>query len=155
MAGGLRPQAYVHNPMEWVDPLGLTGCPTVEAPQTKKINSAEDAPNGEGIYQFRDSENNVYSGSTNDFNSRMADHIRDGRLKPGQNVEFTQINTPGRTDNGARRVRRFFEQDKIGLDTNGVPLANKTSGWRAVSAEKWKNYTDSNGKINFTNPYFN
>ncbi|OXX41865.1 hypothetical protein B9J93_19280, partial [Vibrio sp. V17_P4S1T151] len=25
MAGGLRPQAYVHNPMEWVDPLGLAG----------------------------------------------------------------------------------------------------------------------------------
>ena len=23
MVGGLRPQAYVHNPMEWVDPLGL------------------------------------------------------------------------------------------------------------------------------------
>ena len=23
MAGGIRPQAYVHNPMEWVDPLGL------------------------------------------------------------------------------------------------------------------------------------
>ncbi|QXO16516.1 RHS repeat domain-containing protein [Vibrio ostreae] len=23
MLGGLRPQAYVHNPMEWVDPLGL------------------------------------------------------------------------------------------------------------------------------------
>ncbi|WP_136485613.1 AHH domain-containing protein [Vibrio sp. H11] len=28
MLGGLRPQAYVHNPMEWVDPLGLTGCST-------------------------------------------------------------------------------------------------------------------------------
>ncbi len=25
MAGGLRPQGYVHNPMDWVDPLGLTG----------------------------------------------------------------------------------------------------------------------------------
>ncbi|WP_332405598.1 HNH/endonuclease VII fold putative polymorphic toxin, partial [Vibrio metschnikovii] len=25
-AGGLRPQAYVHNPLEWVDPLGLAGC---------------------------------------------------------------------------------------------------------------------------------
>ncbi len=25
-AGGLRPQAYVHNPMDWVDPLGLAGC---------------------------------------------------------------------------------------------------------------------------------
>ncbi|MFM2482560.1 RHS repeat-associated core domain-containing protein, partial [Celerinatantimonas sp. YJH-8] len=26
MAGGLRPQAYVHNPVDWVDPLGLTSC---------------------------------------------------------------------------------------------------------------------------------
>ncbi|HDY7619952.1 TPA: AHH domain-containing protein [Vibrio vulnificus] len=25
-AGGLRPQAYVFNPLEWVDPLGLTSC---------------------------------------------------------------------------------------------------------------------------------
>lgn len=25
MACGIRPQAYVHNPMEWVDPLGLSG----------------------------------------------------------------------------------------------------------------------------------
>ena len=42
----------------------------------------------------------------------------------------------------------------MGLDNNGVPLPNKTSGWRAVSAEKWKNYTDINGKPDFTNPYF-
>ena len=27
MAGGLRPQAYVTNPLEWVDPLGLAECP--------------------------------------------------------------------------------------------------------------------------------
>ncbi len=26
-AGWLRPQAYVFNPLEWVDPLGLAGCP--------------------------------------------------------------------------------------------------------------------------------
>ncbi|MFP1729760.1 RHS repeat-associated core domain-containing protein, partial [Lonsdalea quercina] len=25
LAGGLRPQGYVHNPLEWVDPLGLSG----------------------------------------------------------------------------------------------------------------------------------
>ncbi|MEI7335649.1 hypothetical protein WCT89_22280, partial [Pectobacterium versatile] len=24
LGGGIRPQAYVHNPLEWVDPLGLT-----------------------------------------------------------------------------------------------------------------------------------
>ncbi|MFP1814151.1 RHS repeat-associated core domain-containing protein, partial [Lonsdalea quercina] len=30
LAGGLRPQGYVHNPLEWVDPLGLaeSGCKT-------------------------------------------------------------------------------------------------------------------------------
>ncbi|WP_177326658.1 RHS repeat-associated core domain-containing protein, partial [Plesiomonas sp. ZOR0011] len=27
-AGGLRPQGYVHNPLEWVDPLGLERFPT-------------------------------------------------------------------------------------------------------------------------------
>uniref|UniRef100_UPI0024806067 HNH/ENDO VII family nuclease n=1 Tax=Oceanospirillum beijerinckii TaxID=64976 RepID=UPI0024806067 len=26
MAGGLRPQGYVHNPVEWIDPLGLAVC---------------------------------------------------------------------------------------------------------------------------------
>ncbi|HAS6319943.1 TPA: type IV secretion protein Rhs, partial [Vibrio vulnificus] len=26
-AGGLRPQAYVFNPLDWVDPLGLAKCP--------------------------------------------------------------------------------------------------------------------------------
>ncbi|MFG0576641.1 AHH domain-containing protein [Shewanella sp. yb_14] len=31
LAGGSRPQAYVHNPLEWVDPLGLSGCPEPES----------------------------------------------------------------------------------------------------------------------------
>nr|WP_261804217.1 RHS repeat-associated core domain-containing protein [Serratia marcescens] len=26
LAGGIRPQGYVHNPLEWIDPLGLAGC---------------------------------------------------------------------------------------------------------------------------------
>ncbi len=30
MAGGLRPSSYVHNPMEWVDPLGLSRYPGVD-----------------------------------------------------------------------------------------------------------------------------
>ncbi|WP_261887408.1 deaminase domain-containing protein [Vibrio aerogenes] len=32
-AGGLRPQAYVDNPMEWADPLGLAKCPKGRAKQ--------------------------------------------------------------------------------------------------------------------------
>ena len=42
MAGGLRPQAYVHNPMEWVDPFGLAECPKgpskVGVPATRSSN---------------------------------------------------------------------------------------------------------------------
>ncbi|NHB90560.1 RHS repeat-associated core domain-containing protein, partial [Photorhabdus tasmaniensis] len=26
LAGGLNPYAYVHNPANWIDPLGLAGC---------------------------------------------------------------------------------------------------------------------------------
>ncbi|WP_233983629.1 toxin C-terminal domain-containing protein, partial [Pectobacterium versatile] len=36
--GGIRPQAYVHNPLEWVDPLGLTkaGCDGENSPENSK-----------------------------------------------------------------------------------------------------------------------
>ncbi len=39
MAGGLRPQAYVFNPVDWVDPLGLAGCPKKSA--NKIIDNAQ------------------------------------------------------------------------------------------------------------------
>ncbi|WP_298771761.1 DUF6531 domain-containing protein [uncultured Shewanella sp.] len=64
MAGGLRPSSYVSNPMEWVDPLGLSGCPksewkaknsrdraskTVEnADQTLEPNNPRKAQHGHG-----------------------------------------------------------------------------------------------------------
>uniref|UniRef100_UPI0006489BA5 RHS repeat-associated core domain-containing protein n=1 Tax=Plesiomonas sp. ZOR0011 TaxID=1339230 RepID=UPI0006489BA5 len=35
-AGGLRPQGYVHNPLEWVDPLGLFGEKTLNSPDPAK-----------------------------------------------------------------------------------------------------------------------
>ncbi|WP_254918685.1 RHS repeat-associated core domain-containing protein [Vibrio sp. V15_P4S5T153] len=38
-AGGLRPQAYVFNPLEWVDPLGLTGCGSDAAKLRKNMLS--------------------------------------------------------------------------------------------------------------------
>ena len=35
-AGGLRPQGYVHNPLEWVDPLGLFGEKPLNSPDPAK-----------------------------------------------------------------------------------------------------------------------
>ncbi|MGY3894897.1 RHS repeat-associated core domain-containing protein [Aeromonas enterica] len=154
-AGGLRPQGYVRNPLEWVDPLGLAQCPSVGAKSETKINSGKDAPSDSGIYRFTDTNGNVYTGSTNDYGTRMNQHIADGRLAPDSKVEFTPIDAPGRSENGARRVRRFYEQQGIGFDSNGIPLPNKSSGFRAVSPEKWKKYTGSDGLPDFNNPYFN
>lgn len=55
MAGGLRPQAYVHNPLEWVDPFGLSGCPVSTLDRKAGGSRADyDEANGQGIYVLRD-----------------------------------------------------------------------------------------------------
>ncbi|MFP1787779.1 RHS repeat-associated core domain-containing protein, partial [Lonsdalea quercina] len=41
LAGGLRPQGYVHNPLEWVDPLGLVGCPDTNKPDSDTSKTAQ------------------------------------------------------------------------------------------------------------------
>ncbi|MFP1961544.1 RHS repeat-associated core domain-containing protein, partial [Lonsdalea quercina] len=41
LAGGLRPQGYVHNPLEWVDPLGLEKLPKKANP-SKVVNDLND-----------------------------------------------------------------------------------------------------------------
>ena len=42
LAGGLRTHGYVHDPMAWVDPLGLAGCPSWDY----KINRWRDTDSG-------------------------------------------------------------------------------------------------------------
>ncbi|GIU51064.1 hypothetical protein TUM4438_39350 [Shewanella sairae] len=55
MAGGLRPQAYVHNPLEWVVPLGLAGCPVSTLGRKAGGSGVDyDKVNGQGIYVLRD-----------------------------------------------------------------------------------------------------
>ncbi|WP_299490925.1 RHS repeat-associated core domain-containing protein [uncultured Shewanella sp.] len=52
IAGGLRPSSYVHNPMEWVDPLGLAKCTASRKPGGTGANY--DQVNGQGLYVLRD-----------------------------------------------------------------------------------------------------
>ncbi|NAT76325.1 Rhs family protein [Dickeya dadantii] len=47
LAGGLRPQGYVHNPMEWVDPLGLTK--SVCSPKKNRRQALNEAKDQAGI----------------------------------------------------------------------------------------------------------
>nr|WP_275901443.1 RHS repeat-associated core domain-containing protein [Pectobacterium parmentieri] len=48
LLGGIRPQAYVHNPLEWVDPLGLEK----KGPQGLAQNKDKDAKK-EGVVYLR------------------------------------------------------------------------------------------------------
>ena len=43
MTGGIRPQAYVHNPMERVDPLGQAGHPMEEGIANKTVTNSAGA----------------------------------------------------------------------------------------------------------------
>ncbi|WP_241833871.1 RHS repeat-associated core domain-containing protein [Salinivibrio sp. MA440] len=48
-AGGLRPQAYVVNPLEWVDPLGLAKCPTIKKDSQGRITQWDSEVSPEDI----------------------------------------------------------------------------------------------------------
>ncbi len=66
IAGGLRPQGYVHNPMEWVDPFGLVGCPV------KKYE----------VSTYNDLKNRSVSGDELDIHHAMQKHPA-GQVVPG------------------------------------------------------------------------
>ena len=158
LLGGFNPYGYVFNPSGWVDPLGLAGCPKIGDELTvDSVKKGSDAPEGGGVYQFTDSGGNNYTGSTDDFKSRTGNHLDSGTLPVGDKVTYTPVEMEGRSAKGERRVRRFVEQMKHGVDANGIPLPNNAPGrrpTRPVSPEKWKKYT-INGVPDFNNPYFN
>uniref|UniRef100_UPI000470E0DF HNH/ENDO VII family nuclease n=1 Tax=Salinivibrio socompensis TaxID=1510206 RepID=UPI000470E0DF len=49
-AGGLRPQAYVANPLEWVDPLGLAGCGSKSKYQPEEVLGRKVYKNTEDVF---------------------------------------------------------------------------------------------------------
>ncbi len=60
LRGGLRPQGYVHNPVDWVDPLGLTpkegktkGAGTIHELDPKEIRFSQSSVNDAGRIQVR------------------------------------------------------------------------------------------------------
>lgn len=165
LLGGNNIFQYAPNPVGWVDPFGLNrtpasckckNCPPdpiISRGKSFTINKGSDAPLGMGIYQFSHKKNKLsYIGSTNSFKTRMGNHITNNYLAPGTKVTFINIATPGRSEQGARRVRRFLEQQRIGI-ANGVPKGNQATGTRAVRPEKWKLYTKNN-QPDFCNDYF-
>ena len=70
LLGGLRPQGYVHNPLEWVDPLGLVTCPIAKLKE-RGFTGVEPTKNG-GL----------------DYSASNALYSKDG-VNPIQTIEYT------------------------------------------------------------------
>ena len=92
LAGGIRPQGYVHNPLEWIDPLGLVGNPETATHITYQgIDSATGKPYvgyasmpgkqiGEDVLSYR------YGGDFSRFGGQAPDVLYEGYGQSGKNV---------------------------------------------------------------------
>ncbi|WP_332630928.1 RHS repeat-associated core domain-containing protein [Citrobacter sp. ESBL3] len=92
LAGGIRPQGYVHNPQEWIDPLGLVGNPETATHITYQgIDSATGKPyvgyasmqgkqTGEDVLSYR------YGGDFSRFDGQAPDVLYEGYGQSGKNV---------------------------------------------------------------------
>nr|WP_299491084.1 RHS repeat-associated core domain-containing protein [uncultured Shewanella sp.] len=95
MAGGLRPSAYVHNPMEWVDPLGLAGCPKNETTRvrhyTKKSSANKIMESGEITSKDH---GRVYVESANKkaLSPKKAESVH--KIKPGKGNSYIETDVP-------------------------------------------------------------
>ncbi|WP_429067534.1 RHS repeat-associated core domain-containing protein [Aeromonas bestiarum] len=59
--GGENNYGYVPNPVNWIDPLGLTPC--MEIPSSRKsggVGTTYDSINGQGLYVLHDGKNIIY-----------------------------------------------------------------------------------------------
>lgn len=112
LAGGIRPQGYVHNPLEWIDPLGLIPVDTT----------------GYSVYGLFDSgaKQPYYVGITNDIDRRMGEHIDSGRLTPGARMEPLDRSV---TYGQARGYEQFYI-DQYGTKTGviGMDISSNNRG---------------------------
>ncbi len=114
LAGGVNPYGYVHNPVGYIDPLGLV---------------AVDAP-GYNVYGLFDPgvKEPYYVGITNDLDRRAIEHAGTGRLTPGASMQPLDRNV---TYGQARGYEQYYIEEYktktgiIGKDISSTNRGNK------------------------------
>ncbi|MFP1787785.1 RHS repeat-associated core domain-containing protein, partial [Lonsdalea quercina] len=92
LAGGLRPQGYVHNPLEWVDPLGLSRCPPEKTRVRHYTNrKGSNAIEESGVIKAHDN-NRVY-------------------VEPAKNKPLSSLEAEKKYQIGRGRGRDYIETD--------------------------------------------
>jgi RHS repeat-associated protein len=97
LEGGIRTHGYVHDPMQWVDPLGLAGCPVWDAKAGRwrdsttgrfmKSPSGLTTPKvGQKIYRIFGEKNNPYGESWTPIDPRTSPNYRSEAGLPDVNT---------------------------------------------------------------------
>lgn len=123
-AGGLRPQGYVHNPLEWVDPLGLV--------------ALDDK--GWSLYHIMKGDDVVYVGITKDVRTRTTQHTNSGRL--GRGYELVEVES----DLTHAQVRGYEQADiehYKTLDTSQRGVYTEDGKFNAGAGNRARSYDPS------------
>ncbi|OCQ54134.1 putative ribonuclease YokI [Photorhabdus australis subsp. thailandensis] len=138
LAGGVNPYSYVHNPANWVDPLGLTGCPVKEfdivpyRPTTSPLENhhgvldiwmAKNVPEYGGKYP-KNSPTIALSKDAHDATkSTYRDWLREKTGKPvGGKIDWNNISN--------REMHKLTEKM---FDSANVPQVNRGAYYRALN----------------------
>uniref|UniRef100_UPI000684E34E RHS repeat-associated core domain-containing protein n=1 Tax=Oceanospirillum beijerinckii TaxID=64976 RepID=UPI000684E34E len=128
MAGGLRPQGYVYNPVSRIDPLGLV----------------HETASGYGVYALYDVDavtnrpvgDPYYIGITNDFDRRAKEHIETGRLTGDRKTRMFHL-----SEDITYGEARGYEQayiDHYGTKTGSIgdEISQKNRGNKVASFDR-------------------
>ncbi len=127
-AGGLRPQAYVFNPLEWVDPLGLT-----------PFNQG-----GFSVYGLYESgaSKPYYVGLSNNPDTRGLQHLESGRLSGNSQLRVLKDDLNYSQARGYEQA--YIEKCNTKTGTIGEPISSANKGNKINSFDK--NRTDPRGQ---------
>ncbi|MGR2993785.1 RHS repeat-associated core domain-containing protein [Vibrio vulnificus] len=127
-AGGLRPQAYVFNPLEWVDPLGLT-----------PLNQG-----GFSVYGLYEpgASKPYYVGLSNNPDTRGLQHLKSGRLSGNSQLRVLKDDLNYSQARGYEQA--YIEKYNTKTGTIGEPISSTNKGNKINSFDK--NRTDPRGQ---------
>uniref|UniRef100_UPI00046F645B RHS repeat-associated core domain-containing protein n=1 Tax=Salinivibrio socompensis TaxID=1510206 RepID=UPI00046F645B len=117
-AGGLRPQAYVANPLEWVDPLGLAGCPTDNfakgADSTLSRNGAfKEAKQKAGVPRNQQPDK-IYREKIRDQEGHVEGHVYEFKRQDGSTATIREHSLGHKLDNHGPHFNSEI-RDSIGI----------------------------------------
>ncbi|WP_275658248.1 MULTISPECIES: HNH/ENDO VII family nuclease, partial [Photorhabdus] len=141
LAGGENPYSYVHNPANWIDPLGLAGCPTDYSQKRKYWSSDPITFKGNKVYQRNDLFDPQHMSAWRDqgkvIRGTNIERMASGRAPVGHDGKAVNLHHMLQTQNGpiAEMSQTFHKVNHkaIHINPNTIP-----SGIDRATFNKWR-----------------